>query len=382
VFHGLLNGDGCAIASILSNVGESGVGIARQGLLHCRHCRVPYRRRAPRPSKLHGHGMRQSTRLARERFTLDRAPTFWGRVGWLALLLVSCARVTPGVPASSLPAVSPPAIGSVVAPSVALAMPAAEASVADPEGWLSLHGRSNLPKDVRGLADCTRAMIGAPSREALVCTGGSPEPVLDPGGQSLFALRVVYPAQGSAVMALRVPIAAGPLAPPDAKAKGAGDLGDGLYVRLLPTVAPDGMSITMDDDPTRTCAEALSKADADHASDEAIYVIRIACGARGRYDWAQSGFGRISVVQPGTWLAERGVTTVPRAIDLWSDCEAITVGKPSREALLCKGPPEVPDGVRPERFGGQKHLSVNRRLCRSKGRAHRARRSVRRRSRR
>jgi hypothetical protein len=113
------------------------------------------------------------------------------------------------------------------------------------------------------------------------------------------------------------------------------------------------MSITMDDDPTRTCAEALSKADADHASDEAIYVIRIACGARGRYDWAQSGFGRISVVQPGTWLAERGVTTVPRAIDLWSDCEAITVGKPSREALLCKGPPEVPDGVRPERFGGQ-----------------------------
>jgi hypothetical protein len=187
-----------------------------------------------------------------------------------------------------------------------------------------------------------------------LCTEGSPEPVANPGGQSLFALRVVYPDQGRAATALRAPIAAGPLASPGTGGKGAGDVDDGSYVRLIPTVAPDGMSIIIDDDPRRTCAEALAKAKSDHASDEAVYVIRVVCGARGRYNWTRSGrFGFDLVEQPRTWLATHGVTSVPRRIDFDMGCEPITIGRPSREGILCKGPPEVPKDVRPEQYGGQ-----------------------------
>jgi hypothetical protein len=187
---------------------------------------------------------------------------------------------------------------SGVPPSAASVTPPAEPTI-DPEAWLAEKGVAHVPDRLSGsLFGCRAVRVGAPPRDGLFCPGGPPMEGSLPGGESLFPLVVAFVDGKTLRVALRVPLAAGPLdreMPPEEN-----DPSGGNYVQLDAVLSTDGLHLSVRDRPGAGCLERLAEYRKDNLSDPNlkgiltphIRVMEAACRSRGEYTWQGDRFTR------------------------------------------------------------------------------------------
>jgi len=174
-------------------------------------------------------------------------------------------------------------------------------SLRDWIAWLKVHGVASVDDKLASWLTsmaCHQVRAGAPARDAILCTDGPPMEGSIPWGESLFPLMIVVPDHGVARVALRVPIAAGPMT--RERTVREDDPDHGLTLQLLFDLAPDGAHLTLRERPERTCAATLRElrrkneqpGEKNGVLAPHIQVVEAACRSRGSYVWSQKGFAR------------------------------------------------------------------------------------------
>jgi len=225
-------------------------------------------------------------------------------------VLTACAnspqQASPHEPqASAAPSAGPPIApetGVDAAPIASAAAAPAPPDAAAPQpiaaaAWFAARGVTTLPERTAGeLTGCAAVNLGAPPREALLCSGGPPMEGSLPGGQSLFPVIIAFAESGKLEVALRVPLAAGPQ---DKMGPSPDDPDHGNYLQLTASLSPDGTHLSIQDRPGAGCAERLQSFRDQNRNGPLkgvltpqIRVVEVACRSRGEYSWRRGGFSR------------------------------------------------------------------------------------------
>ena len=205
------------------------------------------------------------------------------------------AAPSPGAPVAAETGVDAAPVASATAaptaPDAAATQPIAAAA------WFAARGVTPLPERTAGeLTGCAAVKVGAPPREALLCSGGPPMEGSLASGQSLFPVIIAFAESGKLEVALRVPLAAGPQ---DKMGPSPDDPDHGNYLQLTASLSPDGMHLSVQDRPGGGCAERLQSFRDQNRSGPLkavltpqIRVVEVACRSRGEYSWRGGGFSR------------------------------------------------------------------------------------------
>ncbi len=177
---------------------------------------------------------------------------------------------------------------------------AGDAAGFDADTWLAAHGvATRADPDGHAVSSCTPVRVGAPPRDGLLCQHDLVTFASEPGGETAFTLRILVVDGRRLRFAARLPIAAGPedhegSPEPD-------DPNEGDYVRLVPELSSDGLSLTIRDHPGAGCVDELrsyrkqnEQPDLGGALAPHIRVMEAACRSRGSYVWKAGQFVKVT----------------------------------------------------------------------------------------